>query len=505
MIIISWMKDNKIFYLIGGFIFSIFSIGRYNIPIFIYIWPFCFLSYLHQKETKLIPIIIVIACLILSNMIRWIGMTNDTIFLDFSMGLYYSIINIIPFVIDKLLYNHISKWASIFLFPLLVSCLEFIFSFCPLANYNCYAYALRDNIQIIQISSLFGCYFLSFILALFPSILDYSLELYKKDNILISKFLYLYALLYLIIYIFGSIRLLLPEEKGKYNIAGALGISQYLDSINQKAELPISDYMEYINDTIIRAKNSESKIIIYGEEAFAIFKNDREEIVNKTAELAKENNIYVVLTLDIEYKEDYLTNEAVLISDKGDILYNYQKQHLIPVLEGSYYEEMKETKVIKTDLGNLGLVICYDIVFPYYINSLSRDDIDILLVPSWDWEGITEFHSVNVRFRSIENGFNVIKITANGIVLSTDYKGRFLSYYNGNDYDDFFVISQVNKKGIKTLYSYIGIFFNYLYILAIIVIIIIGRCQIVKEEKSNNRIDSDFDALSGLKDMAIEY
>ena len=360
-------------------------------------------------------------------------------------------------------------------------------------------------IQIIQISSLFGCYFLSFILALFPSILDYSLELYKKDNILISKFLYLYALLYLIIYIFGSIRLLLPEEKGKYNIAGALGISQYLDSINQKAELPISDYMEYINDTIIRAKNSESKIIIYGEEAFAIFKNDREEIVNKTAELAKENNIYVVLTLDIEYKEDYLTNEAVLISDKGDILYNYQKQHLIPVLEGSYYEEMKETKVIKTDLGNLGLVICYDIVFPYYINSLSRDDIDILLVPSWDWEGITEFHSVNVRFRSIENGFNVIKITANGIVLSTDYKGRFLSYYNGNDYDDFFVISQVNKKGIKTLYSYIGIFFNYLYILAIIVIIIIGRCQIVKEEKSNNRIYSDFDALSGLKDMAIEY
>ena len=166
---------------------------------------------------------------------------------------------------------------------------------------------------------------------------------------------------------------------------------------------------------------------------------------------------------------------------------------------------MKETKVIKTDLGNLGLVICYDIVFPYYINSLSRDDIDILLVPSWDWEGITEFHSVNVRFRSIENGFNVIKITANGIVLSTDYKGRFLSYYNGNDYDDFFVISQVNKKGIKTLYSYIGIFFNYLYILAIIVIIIIGRCQLVKEDKSNNRIDSDFDALSGLKDMAIEY
>ena len=52
--------------------------------------------------------------------------------------------------------------------------------------------------------------------------------------------------------------------------------------------------MEYINDTIIRAKNSESKIIIYGEEAFAIFKNDREEIVNKTAELAKENNIYVL-------------------------------------------------------------------------------------------------------------------------------------------------------------------------------------------------------------------
>ena len=474
------MLERKIFYLIIGFICSIISIGRYNFPLLIFIWPFCFLSYLHQNEKKVVPLIIVSACLIISNILRWLGISNSGILPDLLMGVYYSVINIIPFIIDDIIYHKVTKWASIFIFPLLVSCIEYIFAFLPFANYNLYAYALRNNIYIIQICSLFGVYFLSFIIALFSSIVEYSYNVYKKNK-KISKFFYSYIIIILLIISFGSIRLLIPESGDRFIIAASLGLSPCLYEEGKESDLPIDIYLDYIQKTIIKANNSEAKLIVYSEEAFSIYAADRSEIISKTAKLAEKYNIYVVLPLDVEYEADYLKNEAILISDKGDVLYNYQKKNLIPISENQYYNNMTEVKTFYTDLGYLGVVICFDIDFPYYINRLSNLGLDNLLIPSWDWDGSTEFHSTEIRFRSIENGFNTMKSTAHGIVLSTDYKGRFLSYFESNGCTDYFVLSTVYTRGTRTLYLYIGIVFNYIYFVALIIVIIMGKYKLNKE------------------------
>ena len=282
-----------------------------------------------------------------------------------------------------------------------------------------------------------------------------------------------YAIIILIIYFFGFIRLLIPLEKGTYNIACSSGLSQYLYDEGEDPILPIDNYTSYINDKLFMANYSNSQIMIFAEEAFGIInETNRKEMIDKTKELAKEYNMFIVLPIDVEIKEKENRNEAVLISNKGEILYEYQKQNLIPLIESGYFEDMDKPKVIETDLGKLTIAICYDINFPYFINSLSRKHFDILLIPSWDWIGIAEFHSNNAKFRAIEGGFNLIKNTINGITISFDAKGRALSYHIGRDYSDYFLISTVNKKGIKTLYSYIGFLFNFLYILAFFIILI---------------------------------
>ena len=104
-----YLLDKKIIYLILGFIFSITSIGRFNIPLFIFIWPYCFLVYLHQNEKKISPLILVSICLVVSNMIKWIG--NNEYYIKYGLleGLYFSIINIIPYIIDDIIYSKISK------------------------------------------------------------------------------------------------------------------------------------------------------------------------------------------------------------------------------------------------------------------------------------------------------------------------------------------------------------------------------------------------------------
>ena len=428
--------ENKIFLLVIGFILSVFSIGRYNISITIYIWPYCFLNFLHNNNTKLWPLIVVSICIVISNIFRWIDISHTSFLADAIIGIYFSIINIIPFIIDDIFYDKISKWKNIFLFPLSVAFCEFLFSFCFIANHNIYAYALRENTQILQICSLFGCYFLSFVIALFSSILDYSINLYVNEKV-ISKFVICYIILMSLIYLFGFIRLILPEEKGTYNIGASIGISNEIYEHEQSADnyfRELDEYVQYINDTMRKAKGAGCQIMTYAEEAFGIYLVNKTEIINRVSKLAQEYQIYVLLPLDIGQDNDTNTNEAILISDKGDLLYNYQKQHLVPYIESDYDTLTDEVKVVNTSLGKMTVVICYD----------------------------------------IENGFNTIKNTANGNTISFDYKGRILSYFISKDCEDYFLVNTINRKGVKTLYSYIGIFFNYFYLLAIICILISG-------------------------------
>ena len=112
-------------------------------------------------------------------------------------------------------------------------------------------------------------------------------------------------------------------------------------------------------------------------------------------------------------------------------------------MEALFHSNNSEYKTFDTELAKLGVVICYDINFPDYLNQLSRLGLDTLLVPSWDWKAVTELHSTELRFRAIENGFNTMKSTANGITLSTDYKGRFLSYFSPNDCQEYFVLTSL--------------------------------------------------------------
>ena len=288
---------------------------------------------------------------------------------------------------------------------------------------------------------------------------------------------------------FGSIRLLIPEKGERYNIAAALGAfpSLYLEGkVTAYSKELYLEYLDHLQKTIIKANKSEAKLILYAEEAFYIEVADKQDIINKTVKLAEQYNIFVVLPILVKY-DNYYKNEAILISDKGNILYNYQKKNLIPIMESEFINDMTEYKTLDTDIGYLGLAICYDINFPDYLNQLSRLGLDTLLIPSWDWDGTTEFHSYNLRFRAIENGFNTMKSTAHGITLSNDYKGRILSYYRPNFCEDHFVLSSLYKRGTKTLYSYIGKFFNYIYLAALIFLVIIGRCTLNYEDNKKEK------------------
>ena len=137
-----------------GTICSIFSIGKLNIPITIYIWPFCFLHYLHINENKFKSFIKLYICILISNLIRWIGSSNLNIYYDFLVGFYFSISTSIPYIIDLIFYKKICKAKSVLIYPLSIGFTEYICSFFILSNNNLLAYSQLNNLSFLQIISL---------------------------------------------------------------------------------------------------------------------------------------------------------------------------------------------------------------------------------------------------------------------------------------------------------------------------------------------------------------
>ena len=234
-----------------------------------------------------------------------------------------------------------------------------------------------------------------------------------------------------------------------------------------------------------KAKDINAEFISYAERAFAINEEDKDKIVTNVLSFIKIYKITTLLSLDIRYKRKEIRNKEnmnILISDEGKILYEYTKHNLIPIVEYDYIPSKKPLKAFETKIGKISTVICYDINYPMFINSLSRNNLDILLVPSWDYPGVDEFQSKEARYKAIEGGFNLIKNTANGVVIASDYKGRIITYFSGENCQDYFIISELYKHGIKTLYSCIGKYFNYIYLVGLIIIVYSG-----KNKKSENK------------------
>jgi apolipoprotein N-acyltransferase len=83
--------------------------------------------------------------------------------------------------------------------------------------------------------------------------------------------------------------------------------------------------------------------------------------------------------------------------------------------------------------------------------------VDILLLPSSDWDSIAAWHAQQAPFRAIENGTAVVRPTRQGISLATDSQGRLLGHKS-----DYFVaeeqtlVASVPTEGTSTWYPVVG-------------------------------------------------
>jgi apolipoprotein N-acyltransferase len=356
--------------------------------------------------------------------------------ITFAIGLVVNLIILIPYIFDRIAQHKFSSdgWARIIIFPCFWTGIWTIFLFSsPLGDWGNYAFVLLNYGEIMQLASFAGLGGINFILSwsgpVGSDIISYyvtknqnsstatsspgstviddptSIEDDNTDTILTpqpsrptrksltsptfvnSLSIYLFVLFLVITY--GSIRLntsfipfyqesmkdTFPQEL--INFGCVLGVS----------ETPVDDYMNYVNLTQ-KLAISGNKIILWSEGITGISTTQAlNSLFDSIKNISVTYNVYVGFTYLDNTSSDTIYNKQVVINNKGDVVIDYKKSNLVPLIETTL--ETKGNNKLQTfqseDFGIIGSAICFDFDFPKLIGQASSKKVNLMLDSSETW------------------------------------------------------------------------------------------------------------------------
>ena len=166
-------------FLIIGLIGYTISGLNWNIGIAAWIAPICLLYF--TKNTKWLGFLFLFLGMALSAAISKTAENLSGLFIIYiTTGLSHGVTNSLPYIIEKLLLKRENKFYSTLIFPCAVVLIEYLLSL-AIGVWGNASIAQYYNFNLIQITSVFGIFGISFLVAWFASIINW-----------IIKFIYCY-------------------------------------------------------------------------------------------------------------------------------------------------------------------------------------------------------------------------------------------------------------------------------------------------------------------------
>lgn len=109
------------------------------------------------------------------------------------------------------------------------------------------------------------------------------------------------------------------------------------------------------------------------------------ETVEFLSKLAKRYKTYICCGAIFEKDGDKIYNTSFLLDRNGDVVAKYRKIHLFNYMggnEGLRITEGKDLVVVDTELGKIGMSICWDIRYPMMFHDLMKQGAEIIICPA---------------------------------------------------------------------------------------------------------------------------
>jgi len=174
--------------------------------------------------------------------------------------------------------------------------------------------------------------------------------------------------------------------------------------------------------------------------------------VRRVRRLAKRTGTHVVFGMP-EREGKHLYNSSVLVAPSGET-WTYRKIHLAnfgPFEEKQYFANGDEPVLAKTDLGRIGLLVCYDAFFPELSKHYALHGADILAVISAAPVTSKPMFDKVLPARAVENAVFVLYANLVGTELNMVFQGgtqaigpRGEDLGRGRDFEEALVLAEID-------------------------------------------------------------
>ena len=323
--------------------------------------------------------------------------------------------------------------------------------------WNLWAYSWSWLTEILQTLNLVGLFAFNLIVITFftiPAFIFFKSSTIKKIIVFSLSFLFVFS-----IYIYGSFSInknkavlnYLKEKDKKY-------IKVISPSFELKYDLSINEVEKKLNK-LIRYSNPEKgkmTIFVWPEGIFSGYSYNEIVHLKNLVENNFEKNHYIIFGINtLDKNSNNYFNSLVVVNNKFDIIYKYNKKKLVPFGEFLPFENIFKKIGLKkvteghgsflsgNDQENLNLdkfnilpLICYEIIFTE-LSQKKADTTNLIVNISEDgWFGNSigpKQHFSKAIFRAIENNSFLVRSANKGITAIINNKGEIVKYLDANE------------------------------------------------------------------------
>ncbi len=364
---------------------------------------------------------------------------------------------------------------------------------------------------MMQNASLFGSYFLTFVIVLFNFLVAYAI-MYSDKRKMAAKV----ALIVLGAHVLcGIVLYLIPfkDEDRSFKVASVQG---NLES-QSNYDISISETFEIYEAQTRKAAGEGAEIIIWPEGVLpvdvdtSIFlkKDGYVKISEATSNLAKELGTTIIIGTYIDVSLDEFYNSmSAFYSDGSANIGAYSKIRLVPFGEflpmrdfiSSVMPSLAQINMLSYDVApgkestvfgadadegamKISALICFDSIYEALAIDSVRAGAEMFIIPSndswfYDSRAMNMHHSQNI-LRAVEHRRYTVNCGNTGITSVVSDRGEILS--DMPIFEEGYVLDTVYASSTRTLYSYIGNLFVYVCIAAALAPLVINICSKKKE------------------------
>ncbi len=307
--------------------------------------------------------------------------------------------------------------------------------------WNLLGYSQHANLRLIQIAAATGVYGVSFVVVAVNAALARALlarTRWKEVSIALG------VAAGTVVLAVGAGWLVAPERKEpSMTVAVVQGnVEQGVKWDPAHRGQTLATYGDLTHEAALRG----AQFVVWPETAVPLFRRDDPKWKEVEA-VASDEGVHLLVGAP-DWRGSRPSNSAVMLGPDGRVLGRYDKRHLVPFGEYVPLERFlffvnviagvaigafapgSEATVFSTPAGRLGVVICYEAIFPAEVRQFIRNGAGVLVnITDDSWFGETAApvqHLVMAKFRAVENHVYLIRGANTGISAIVAPDGRLL-------------------------------------------------------------------------------